>query len=183
MMNATPSAALSVNPARQIVEELGTPDFSTEDGYKAYCHRACALYKERFGAGSPSPEFTAERTQVEGKAEALLFATPWGGVHVTLNDEATHRVEKYLIVDSGAFLAYEKHDEKLETLFHRSGTGILVYRAEGETSLRAAPVEPGFTITLKPGQEHCLISLDNLLVFESGTDPKGMDKDLIFIYQ
>lgn len=182
-MNASQSASLSVTPASQIITELGTPDFSTELGYRDYCTKAYALYKGRFGTHPPSAEFTAERAAVAGKADPLLFATPWGGVHVTLNDEDTHQVEKFLIVDSGSFLAYEKHEKKLETLYHRAGTGILVYRAEGEITLRAAPVELGFTITLKPGQEHCLISLDNLLVFESGTDPKGMDKDLIFIYQ
>lgn len=183
MINAPHTAAYSESPARQIIDELGTPDFSTEHEYKSFCNRACTLYRDRFGTTSPSSEFSTERSLVNEKSEPLLFATPWGGVHVTLNDEATHKVEKFLIVDSGSFLAYERHEKKLETLFHRSGTGILVYRPEGETTLRAVPVEPGFTITLYPGQEHCLISLDNLLVFESGTDPKGMDKDLVFIYQ
>lgn len=36
---------------------------------------------------------------------------------------------------------------------------------------------------LKPGMEHCLIGTENLLVFERSIDPKGMDQDLIFIYE
>ncbi len=182
-MNTPQATGLAQTPARHIIAELGIPDFSTELGYRNYCSRACALFSERFGTTTPSPEFTAERSQVHGKQEQLLFATTWGGVRVTLYDEKTKKVEKFLIVDSGSFLAYEKHDEKLETLYHRSGTGILVYTEDGDSTLRAVPVEPGFTITLNPGQKHCLISLDNLLVFESGTDPKGMDKDLVFIYK
>jgi hypothetical protein len=31
--------------------------------------------------------------------------------------------------------------------------------------------------------EHCLIGTENLLVFERSTDPKGMDQDLVFIYE
>ena len=36
---------------------------------------------------------------------------------------------------------------------------------------------------LAPGQEHCLIGTEDLLVFERSIDPKGMDQDLIFIYE
>jgi hypothetical protein len=31
--------------------------------------------------------------------------------------------------------------------------------------------------------EHCLIGTEDLLVFERSVDPKGMDKDLVFIYE
>ena len=31
--------------------------------------------------------------------------------------------------------------------------------------------------------EHCLIGTENLLVFERSIDPKGMDQDLVFIYE
>jgi hypothetical protein len=48
--------------------------------------------------------------------------------------------------------------------------------------LRAEIIEPGWTRTLQPGQEHTIIALSNLLVRERSTDPRGMDKDLIFIF-
>jgi hypothetical protein len=31
--------------------------------------------------------------------------------------------------------------------------------------------------------EHCLIGTENLIVFEISIDPKGMDQDLVFIYE
>jgi hypothetical protein len=31
--------------------------------------------------------------------------------------------------------------------------------------------------------EHCIIAAEDLLVFERSVDPKGMDQDLIFIYE
>ena len=31
--------------------------------------------------------------------------------------------------------------------------------------------------------EHCIIGTEDLLVFERSVDPKGMDQDLIFIYE
>ena len=35
----------------------------------------------------------------------------------------------------------------------------------------------------EPGMEHCIIGTENLLVFERSVDPKGMDQDLVFIYE
>lgn len=165
-----------------IIAQLGTPDFSTRAGWLAYCNAAVEAYSEM---GEPSPnyyKFPRERHLISQQGEGVI-PTSWGGVRVTVNDLATKRVEKFLVVDSGKFLAFEKHHEKSETLFHSEGVGILVFRAEGSTTLEARPVVEGFSITLWPGQEHCLISLHNLLVFESGVDPKGMDNDLIFIHQ
>jgi hypothetical protein len=31
--------------------------------------------------------------------------------------------------------------------------------------------------------EHCIIGAEDLLVLERSVDPKGMDQDLIFIYE
>ncbi len=44
-------------------------------------------------------------------------------------------------------------------------------------------VAPGDRFYFEPGMEHCLIGTENLLVFERSTDPKGMDQDLVFIYE
>jgi len=109
-----------------------------------------------------------------------VIQTGWGGVNITKHEHP--QVEKFLVVDSGKFLAFEKHEEKLETLNGREGYGILVFRPEGESKLVAELIEPGWSRTLKPGQEHTIIALTDLLVFESSVDPKGMDQDLIFIF-
>lgn len=42
---------------------------------------------------------------------------------------------------------------------------------------------PGARFHFEPGMEHCLIGTEDLLVFERSTDPKGMDQDLVFIYE
>jgi hypothetical protein len=42
---------------------------------------------------------------------------------------------------------------------------------------------PGAEFHFEPGTEHCLIGTENLLVFERSVDPKGMDQDLVFIYE
>lgn len=109
-----------------------------------------------------------------------MIPTSWGGVHVLSYEHP--EVEKFLVVDQGRFLAFEKHAEKVETLFGEEGLGVLVYRCELTGQLRAEYIEPGWTRTLRPGQEHTIIALSNLLVRERSTDPRGMDKDLIFIF-
>ncbi len=58
-----------------------------------------------------------------------------------------------------------------------SGAGLTRSRSRSRRSRRARQFH------LAPGQEHCLIGTEDLLVFERSTDPKGMDQDLIFIYE
>lgn len=110
----------------------------------------------------------------------MVIKTPWGGVDIIERNDP--HVEKFLVVKSGHFLAYEKHDEKVETLYGKEGYGVLVFRPEGGVGLLAEAVYPGYERTLKPGHEHCLIALSDLLVLEHSEDYKGMDQDLIFIH-
>jgi hypothetical protein len=42
---------------------------------------------------------------------------------------------------------------------------------------------PGDKFHFEPGMEHCVIGTEDLLIFEHSLDPKGMDQDLIFIYE
>jgi hypothetical protein len=42
---------------------------------------------------------------------------------------------------------------------------------------------PGDKFHFQPGMEHCVIGTEDLLIFEHSLDPKGMDLDLIFIYE
>jgi hypothetical protein len=164
------------------IEDLGPPDFTSQANYITFCQRAADLWRSSVdNTGIPSPDFTREREAVSSPGQDIIQVPAWGGVHITKHEHPF--VEKFLVVDSGKFLAFEKHAEKTETLRHVAGLGLLVFRRADSSTLSVAAVEPGFEVTLLPGQEHCLISLENLLVFESGTDPKGMDKDLIFIFE
>jgi hypothetical protein len=167
---------------KTLISDLGPPDFTSQATYVRFCQRAAELWCSKADKNlTPSLEFTRERQAVSSPGQDIIQVPAWGGVHITKHEHPV--VEKFLVVGSGKFLAFEKHDEKTETLNHVAGLGLLVFRRADSSTLSVEAVEPGFQITLQPGQEHCLISLENLLVFESGTDPKGMDKDLIFIFE
>jgi hypothetical protein len=126
-----------------------------------------------------TPTFPTHIAAIE-KGGEMVIKTPWGGVDIV--ERRDPHIQKFLAVKAGCFLAYEKHAEKVETLFGKEGYGVLVYRPERELQLVAEVVQPGFQKTLNPGQEHCLIALTDLLVLEHSEDYKGMDNDLIFIY-
>jgi hypothetical protein len=158
---------------------LPQPDFSSRDSYLAFCHKAVELFAQSGIALPATPTFANHLATVETGGEKVI-KTPWGGVDIITRSDP--HVEKFLVVKAGRFLAYEKHDEKVETLFGKEGYGVLVFRPEGEIQLVAEVVSPGYERTLKPGQEHCLIALSDLLVLEHSEDYKGMDKDLIFIH-
>ena len=53
---------------------------------------------------------------------------------------------------------------------------------KGGSELQVLLLKPGLRFHFDPGEVHCLIGLQNLLVFESSSDPLGMDQDLCFIY-
>jgi hypothetical protein len=125
------------------------------------------------------PTFARHRDAIRTGGDGVI-QTSWGGVDISKHQHP--HVEKFLVVDAGRFLAFEKHAEKVETLEGREGYGILVYRPEGGSTLEAEIIKPGWSRTLKPGQEHTIIALTDLLVFEKSVDPKGMDQDLIFIF-
>jgi hypothetical protein len=136
-------------------------------------------YRETSIASPANPSFSAHLATVEGGGD-MVVKTPWGGVDIVKRHDP--HIEKFLVVRAGCFLAYEKHDEKIETLFGKEGYGVLVFRPVGESELAVEVVKPGFTKTRQPGQEHCLIALTDILVLEHSEDYKGMDQDLIFIY-
>ena len=100
---------------------------------------------------------------------------------ITLHEHP--RVEKYLVVRQGGYLALEMHEQKDEQLEVREGAGLILgvrltsARSQSRRSRRAQQFH------FEPGIEHCLIGTENLLVFERSIDPKGMDQDLIFIYE
>ena len=72
------------------------------------------------------------------------------------------------------------NDERLEI---REGAGLVLWRPPNEQSLTVEVVQPGAQFHFQPEMEHCIIGAEDLLVFERSIDPKGMDQDLIFIYE
>ena len=83
----------------------------------------------------------------------------------------------------GGYLALEMHEQKDERLEVREGAGLILWRPPNEQSLTVEVLQPGSQFHFQPGMEHCIIGAEDLLVFERSVDPKGMDQDLIFIYE
>jgi hypothetical protein len=92
-------------------------------------------------------------------------------------------VEKFLVIRQGGYLALEMHEEKIESLEVLEGAGLILWRRAMEQAMTVEPLKPGAQFHFEPGMEHCLIGTENLLVSEHAIDPKGMDQDLIFIYE
>ena len=110
-----------------------------------------------------------------------MIPTDWGGVVITLRNDS--RIEKFLVVRRGKYLAIEKHEQKDEHLGVREGAGLALWRSSANEPLRVELLSPGDQFHFVPGMEHCLIGTEDLLVFERSIDPKGMDQDLVFIYE
>lgn len=154
----------------------------SEETFNRYCREACRLWTSHFRkrVGATSARFPELLEKIERRGEGVI-KTDWGGVVVTLHQHP--KVEKLLVIREGRYLALEMHEEKDERLEVWEGAGLLLWRAPSEKALTAEPLEPGREYHFKPGVEHCLIGTENLLVFERSDDPKGMDQDLIFIYE
>ena len=130
--------------------------------------------------GSTSEQFAKLLEQIERRSQQVI-KTPWGGVVVTRHEHP--RVEKWLVIQRGGYLALEKHEQKDERLEVREGAGLILWRRLADQPLAVQALAPGDEFHLEPGKEHCLIGTEDLLVFERSLDPKGMDQDLIFIYE
>ena len=154
----------------------------SRESFNAYCREACALWKAQFPneTSPPSEKFRALLAQI-GNREPLTIHTSWGGVVVTLHEHP--RVEKYLVIRQGEYLALEKHAEKDERLEIHEGAGLLFSRQASGGALAVEALAPGGQFHFPPGIEHCIIGTGHLLVFERSTDPKGMDQDLISLYE
>jgi hypothetical protein len=163
----------------------GLDDFSpidSEETFNDYCRAACRLWQGQFRkpVGETSHRFVDLLERIERRSGSVI-KTDWGGVVITLHEHP--RVEKFLVVRKDGYLALEMHEEKDERLEVTEGAGLILWRRPNERSLVAEVLRPGREFHLKPGMEHCLIGTENLLVFERSIDPKGMDQDLVFIYE
>ncbi|MEY2490292.1 MAG: rRNA synthase [Verrucomicrobiota bacterium] len=154
----------------------------SEETFNRYCREACRLWTSHFRdrVGETSTLFPELLAKIECRSEGVI-KTDWGGVVVMLHEHP--RVEKFLVIREGGYLALEMHEQKDERLEVKEGAGLILWRRPKEKTLAAEPLTPGGKFRFKPGVEHCLIGTENLLVFERSVDPKGMDQDLIFIYE
>jgi hypothetical protein len=151
--------------------------------FNRYCREACLIWNRQFGSapvGRTSTHFTDLLGRV-ARGGSEIIQTPWGGVVITLHEHP--RVEKYLVVRKGGYLALEMHERKDERLEVKEGAGLILSRQAGDQPLTVEALAPGDRFHFERGMEHCIIGTENLLVFERSIDPKGMDQDLIFIYE
>ena len=160
-------------------------DFSpinSDEAFNDYCREACRVWENqlRNPVGETSHRFAELLERIERRSGGVI-KTDWGGVVITLHEHP--RVEKFLVIQKGQYLALEMHEEKDERLEFAEGAGLILWRRSDERSLTVEVLKPGGKFHLKPGMEHCLIGTEDLLVFERSIDPKGMDQDLIFIYE
>jgi len=164
----------------ETLQRLGPID--SREHFNSYCREACRLWTQEVEKGrhARSQLFNELLDKIQQHKEATI-STLWGGVVVTLYEHP--RVEKYLVIERGHYLSLEKHDEKIENLEVLEGAGLLLWRTSPGPELEVEAIAPGSRFHFTPGIEHCLIGTEDLLVFEKSTDPKGMDKDLIFIYE
>ena len=140
-----------------IASSLSTQSrIDSREAFNRYCRKACLLWSEHF-SHSPvgtSAFFTELLDRIDRRGEGTI-KTPWGGVVIVLHE----------------------HPEVQE------GAGLILSRHAIDQPLTVEAVAPGDRFHFEPGMEHCLIGTENLLVFERSTDPKGMDQDLVFIYE
>ena len=154
----------------------------SRDAFNRYCRKACLLWSEHFSNGpvGTTALFPELLDRIKRNGDGII-QTPWGGVVIVLHDHP--RVEKYLVIRQGGYLALEMHEQKDEHLEVREGAGLILSRRAAGEPLTVEALAPGNRFHFEPGMEHCLIGTENLLVFERSIDPKGMDQDLVFIYE
>jgi hypothetical protein len=150
--------------------------------FNRYCREACRLWNEHFskGVGKTSAHFAELLEKVERGGDAVI-KTPAGGVVIESHEHP--RVEKYLVIRKGGYLPLETHEQKDERLEVKEGAGLMLSRRSTDQPLTVEALAPGEKFHFEPGMEHCIIGTENLLVFERSVDPKGMDQDLVFIYE
>src|SRR5947209_3725346 len=98
-------AQLAADPRfTTIAEELSafSPIDATES-FNRYCREACRLWNREFPEGiGETEQFAGLLEQIENTNDNVI-RTGWGGVVITLHEHP--RVEKYLVVQKGGYLA------------------------------------------------------------------------------
>jgi hypothetical protein len=118
----------------------------SNDSFNRYCQNACRFWREQFpdGIGATSSQFHDLQKQI-ASANAGVIKTSWGGVVVTLHEHP--RVEKFLVVKAGGYLALEKHEQKDEHLEMKAG---VLWRSASSAHSRSAHPEK-FSPRARPG--------------------------------
>ena len=167
----------------EIARELDAlSPIDSSEAFNRYCQTACRIWKQQFpdGIGRTSKQFNQLHARIRQGGDDVI-QTGWGGVVITLRHDP--RIEKFLVVCEGKYLALETHKQKHERLVISKGSGLVLWRRPHARVLTVEVVGPNAQFHFEPGMEHCIVGTENLLVFERSIDPKGMDKDLVFIYQ
>ena len=156
--------------------DIRTEDLADDKSFNDLCRRLCE--PARLEMNKPgSEDFLTRLERVRTIPDNII--TPWGGVDILVRNHPY--VEKYLVIQAGTWLAFEKHSEKDEYLTVEEGPVYVIDRAAGSSSIGCTLLEAGRSVHFKPGHEHAIIAPRNALVREQGMDYLGMDQDLIFI--
>src|ERR1700675_3244616 len=128
----------------------------SEETFNRYCREACRLWTSHFRdrVGETSSRFPELLEKIECRGEGVI-KTDWGGVVVTLHEHP--RVEKFLVIREGGYLALEAHEQKDERREEKEGAGLMLWRRAARQPLTAQVLAPGDKFHFKPGREHCLI--------------------------
>jgi hypothetical protein len=97
-----------------IASSLSTQSrIDSREAFNRYCRKACLLWSEHFSHSSvgTSAFFTELLDRIDRRGEGTI-KTPWGGVVIVLHEPP--RVEKYLVIRQGGYLALEMHEQKDE---------------------------------------------------------------------
>jgi quercetin dioxygenase-like cupin family protein len=105
--------------------------------------------------------FTRRSTTWQGRERVTVVEKPWGREVWWAQTESY--VGKFLEVKAGHRLSLQYHREKLETMYCLKGTGILLLDGE------EIELTPGVTRTIRPGQVHRLVAIEDLTMVEVST--------------
>ena len=118
----------------------------SRDAFNRYCRKACLLWSEHFSNGpvGTTALFPELLDRIKRNGDGII-QTPWGGVVIVLHDHP--RVEKYLVIRQGGYLALEMHEQKDEHLEVREGAGLILSRSAAGQPLTVEAISPGESVS------------------------------------
>jgi hypothetical protein len=128
----------------EIARELSAlSPIDSRESFNRYCRAACRSWNEKFPDGiGQTEEFPKLLDRIDqSKNDDRTIRTSWGGVVIELHEHP--RVEKYLVVRKGGYLALEMHEQKDERLEVREGAGLILSRPPNDRALAVDAVKPG----------------------------------------
>src|SRR5437764_6994640 len=114
---------------------------NSRESFNRYCREACRLWNRAFPGGiGETKQFAKLLDRIEHTNDGEI-RTVWGGVVITLHEHP--RVEKYLVVRKGGYLALEMHEQKDERLEIRERAGVILSRPPNASVLTVKVPGPG----------------------------------------